>query len=72
MRHPSHPALNGFGPYLVVLVELPAAGHVRMIGNLLGDPLQAVPIGAPVVGEFEIHADGPTPYGLLQWRVASS
>ena len=36
--HPVHPALKGRGPYIVVLVELPDAGNVRMIGNLLGDP----------------------------------
>lgn len=43
--HPVHPALNGHGPYVVVLVELPEAGGVRMVGNLLGDPLQPVTIG---------------------------
>ena len=36
--HPVHPALKGHGPYIVVLVELPDAGNVRMLGNLLGDP----------------------------------
>ena len=44
--HPVHPALNGHGPYIAVLVELPDAGNVRMVGNLLGDPKQDVPIGA--------------------------
>src|SRR5690349_5029933 len=43
-----HPALKEHGPYLVVCVELPAAGNVRMIGNLLGDPLQTVEFGASV------------------------
>ena len=36
--HPVHPALRGQRPYVVVLVELPQAGGVRMVGNLLGDP----------------------------------
>jgi uncharacterized OB-fold protein len=66
--HPSHAALKGHGPYLVVLVELPEAGHLRMVGNLLGDPLQAVTIGAPVEGVFEHHADASPSYSLLQWR----
>jgi uncharacterized OB-fold protein len=70
--HPSHAALHGHLPYLVVLVELDGAGGVRMPGNLLGDPMQAVVIGGRVVGEFELHDDGPTPYGLLQWRVVAS
>jgi uncharacterized OB-fold protein len=68
--HPSHAALKGHGPYLAVLVELPDAGGVRMIGNLLGDPLQTVVIGARVEGEFEHHPDASTPYSLLQWRLA--
>jgi uncharacterized OB-fold protein len=33
--HPVHPALKDQGPYLVVLVELPHAGGIRMLGNLL-------------------------------------
>lgn len=68
--HPSHPALKGHGPYLVVLVELPDAGRVRMVGNLLGDPMQAVEIGGAVVGEFEHHPDANPLYSLLQWRLA--
>ena len=66
--HPVHPALKDFGPYIVVLVELPGAENLRMIGNLLGDPLQDVVIGADVVAEFEDHEDGPT---LVQWRYAN-
>ncbi len=52
-----------------MLVELPLAGGVRMLGNLLGDPLQAVHIGTPVRGVFEAHGEGDTAYGLLQWAV---
>ena len=36
--HPVHPALNDQGPYIVVLVELPDADNVRMVGNLSGRP----------------------------------
>ncbi|MGK2900195.1 MAG: Zn-ribbon domain-containing OB-fold protein [Burkholderiaceae bacterium] len=68
-HHPVHPALNGHGPYIIVLVELPQAGHVRMVGNLLGDPLQEVHIGAEVEAVFEPHDAADPPYTLVQWRV---
>lgn len=68
--HPAHPALQGHGPYLVVLVELPHAGHVRMVGNLLGDPLQKVEIGAAVKGVYEHHPEAVPAYSLLQWMLA--
>jgi uncharacterized OB-fold protein len=67
--HPTHPALRGHTPFLAVLVELPQAGNVRMIGNLLGDPLQDVQIGTEVVAEFEHHSDANPPYTLVQWRI---
>jgi uncharacterized OB-fold protein len=67
--HPVHRALQDQGPYLVVLVELPQADHVRMVGNLLGDPTAEVSIGAPVVGVFEHHADASPAFTLLQWRI---
>ena len=69
--HPSHPALIGHGPYLAAVVGLPDAGGVRMVGNLLGDPLQDVAIGAEVVGVFEHHSDVDLPFSLLHWRVAA-
>jgi len=53
-----------------VLVELPQAGGVRIVGNLLGDPEQPLVIGAPVVGVFEHHRDADVPHTLLQWAVA--
>jgi uncharacterized OB-fold protein len=69
--HPVHECLKARGPYLVVLVELPGAGHVRMLGNLLGDAAQEVTIGAEVEGVFEHHAQAQPAFTLLQWRVAS-
>lgn len=66
--HPVHPCLGGHGPYLAVLVELPEAGQVRMLGNLLGDPLQEVRIGAEVEGVFEHHPEASPPFSLLQWQ----
>jgi uncharacterized OB-fold protein len=64
----SHPVLAERLPYLVVLVRLPHAGDVRMIGNLLGDPMQQLQIGAPVTGIFEPHGEADPPYALLQWQ----
>jgi uncharacterized OB-fold protein len=67
--HPAHPALKDTVPYLAVVVELPHAGGLRpMVGNLLGDPLQQVRIGAEVQGVFEHHPEASQPYTLLQWR----
>lgn len=66
--HPVHPALKNFGPYLIVLVEIPDAQSIRMIGNLLGDPLQSVQIGAPVEPVFEHHRAAVPPFTLLQWK----
>ncbi|MFN4087814.1 MAG: Zn-ribbon domain-containing OB-fold protein [Alphaproteobacteria bacterium] len=67
--HPVHPALKGHGPYIVALVELPHAGNVRLIGNLVGDPHQSVGIGAAVEGVFEHHEQAKPSYSLLHWRV---
>jgi len=67
--HPVHPALKDQGPYIVVLVELPHAGGVRMVGNLLGDPQQDVVIGASVDGVFEHHTESQPSYTLLHWAV---
>jgi len=68
--HPVHGALAEACPYLVVLVELPEAGNVRMVGNLLGDPTQPVEIGGAVEAVFEHHTDHDPPFTLVQWRVA--
>lgn len=65
--HPVHPALKEQGPYIIVLVELPQAGNVRMVGNLLGDPRQPIAIGARVRGVYEHHLDAKPVFSLLQW-----
>ena len=67
-HHPVHAALAGHGPYIIVLVELPAAGGVRMVGNLLGDPTQKIELGAAVEAVFEPHDDAEPPYTLVQWK----
>lgn len=70
--HPVHAALEGAGPYLVVLVELPAAGNVRIVGNLMGDPMRNIKPGAVVHGVFEHHFDSNPSFSLLQWKVDES
>jgi hypothetical protein len=64
--HPVHPALKDACPYMVVLVELPEAGNVRLVGNLAGDPRADLPIGATVEAVFEDHPEG---YTLVQWKL---
>ena len=66
--HPAHPALKSACPYIVVVVELPDAGNVRMVGNLLGDPMREVNFDAPVEAVFEDHPEGFT---LIQWQLAN-
>lgn len=68
--HASHPVLKARVPYLAVLVDLPLAGGVRLPGNLLGEALQPVTIGAAVQGVFEPHDEAQPPFTLLQWRLA--
>lgn len=67
--HPVHPALKEHGPYIAALVELDDAPGIRMLGNLLGDPMQKVEIGAAASGVFEEHTEGTPPFTLLQWRL---
>jgi len=62
--HPTHEALTDSVPYVVLLVELPEAGNVRMIGNLIGDQKAPVQIGAPVMAVFEHHER----YTLVHWK----
>ncbi|OAI44403.1 DNA-binding protein [bacterium SCGC AG-212-C10] len=66
--YPVHPALREGVPYVVVLVEIPEAGNVRMVGNLLGDAEQEVVIGSEVEAVFEDHADDQQPFTLVHWK----
>ncbi len=66
--HPVHPALAEQGPYIIVLVEFPEHNGARMVGNLLGDPLQEVKIGSPVEAVFEHHTDNDQSWTLVQWK----
>lgn len=66
--HPVHPALKSAVPYVAVIVELPQADGIRMLGNLAGDPEAPVQIGAEVEPLFEDHLDEEPPFTLIQWR----
>ena len=70
--HPVHPALKERGRYTAVLVELPHAGKIRMVGNLLGPDDQEVVIGAAVEAVFEPHDDVEIPYTLVQWKLSGA
>src|SRR5215469_16016689 len=58
--HPVHPALKDHGPYIVVLVELPRAGNIRMLGK----------IGASVEAVFEPHDLAKVPFTLVHWKLS--
>ena len=68
-HHPVHGALAGHTPYTIVLVELPDADGVRMVGNLICAPDATVNIGAAVEAVFEPHDAADPPYTLVQWRL---
>lgn len=68
--HPVHPALAAAVPYIACLIELPQAGGVRVIGNLLGDPQRDSALGSPVRAVFEDHHDAEPHFTLVQWRIA--
>jgi uncharacterized OB-fold protein len=65
--HPTNEQLGPFVPYVVVLVNLPTAGDVRMMGNLTGSQTDPIHIGGPLQVVFEHHDD----YTLVQWERAS-
>ena len=69
--HPVHPALADQGAFVIVLVELPHADKVRLVGNLLGDPMQTLEIGTAVSGVYEHHEDNDPSFTLLQWQLDS-
>jgi hypothetical protein len=62
VHHPVHPALAERVPYNVVLVELPDAGRVRIISNLVDVAPDDVRVGLEVEVTFEdIDADVTLP-----------
>ena len=65
--NPVHPALREACPYIVAVVQLPDADNIRMVGNLVGDPLQDPPFDAEVEVVFEDHPDAT----LVHWKLVS-
>jgi uncharacterized OB-fold protein len=66
--HPAREGLEAAVPYLAAVVEIPRAGGIRLVGNLLGDPARAPVIGEPLHGVFEDHPARPGGYALLHWQ----
>ncbi|MFT3819310.1 MAG: zinc ribbon domain-containing protein [Rubrivivax sp.] len=67
--HPVHPALAGATPYDVLLVELPQAGNIRMLGNRVGAADRPLAPGLAVRGVFEPQRGAAGAYALLNWRL---
>jgi len=62
-----HPALRGHDPFNVVVVELPDAGNVRMVGNVLDCPNDQMYVGMPVEVTWDDVNENVT---LPLWRPA--
>ncbi len=69
VHHSVSTALDASVPYVVVLVSLDAAPHLRVVGNLLDAPVDDVSIGMAVEAVWleRITEDG-TKVLLPQWR----
>lgn len=65
--HPVAPALSESVPYVVVLVELPDADRVRLVGNLVEPPDGQIPIDGELDAVFEHHDE----FSLLQWQLTA-
>jgi uncharacterized OB-fold protein len=67
--HPVPAGLAPVCPYQIVLVELPHADGIRLLGNLVGDK-DDCKIGAPVTAVFEDHGSGDDRFTLINWQRA--
>jgi len=65
VHHANLPTLKDRLPYIVVVVRIPAADNVKVLGNLLGDGNQEIAIGDRVRVAFEDKADAT----LIHWRL---
>ncbi len=66
--HPIHPALVNRVPFNVAVVELPGAGGVCMVGNIIDTPFEELHVGMPVEVTFE---DIDSEITLPQWKRAT-
>jgi len=62
---PVLPAFRDLVPYVVVVVSLDDAPGIRLVGNLLDCPAEALCIGLPVEVAFQEVEEGVV---LPQWR----
>ncbi|MEE8370005.1 MAG: OB-fold domain-containing protein [Dehalococcoidia bacterium] len=67
IHNPVHSALKERCPFNVVVVELPEAGNVRMVGNLIDCPDDQIKVGMPVQVAWDDINDDVT---LPLWRPA--
>jgi uncharacterized OB-fold protein len=62
------PELAGKVPFVTVVVELPDAGGVRLVGILLGDDSVDPRIGDPVDGVIQPGCELTGGAAVLRWR----
>ena len=68
-HYPAMAVLREKVPYNVLMVELPDAGNIRMVGNLIdGTPHEDIHVGMPVEVAWEDVTDDTT---LPQWKRAA-
>ncbi len=65
--HAFAPVLADHVPYVTAMVELPAAGHVRMPGILLVDRAAEVRIGQAVTGVIQPASEATSGWPVLRW-----
>jgi uncharacterized OB-fold protein len=72
VHHAVTPALAGHVPYVVLLVAPEGASELRLVGNLVGAPPEAVSIGDRVRVVFETvdDADSGETLHIPQWTPA--
>ena len=66
--YPVHPASRDKVPFNIVLVELPDAGNVRMLGNMVDCEYKDIHIGMPVEVVYEDHPEEEVTLAL--WKKA--
>lgn len=68
---PFHESMSGSLPFVIVVVELPQAGNVRIVGVLDDDGGDEVAIGQSVRGRIEEPTD-PNGWPILRWARTSN
>lgn len=64
--HPVSPEAAQQVPFVIGVIDVGLPG-ARFVGNILGDPLREIEIGAPVKATFEQHDDHDV--ALVQWTL---